>query len=145
MKICLEVDKETKVIKAFIYAPNEANYGEYEKSKGVYNVNCELEDIKLYKSRLVDNKDGTYSIDNSQPRTKEGNEYYERMNNARVKYDEIGKYKAYLNETDYVVSKLQESQLVDSEEDYQALKAKYTDILKKRKEARTKINELQKN
>lgn len=145
MKIYLDFVNNTKVIKGFIYAPKEENYNEYEKQKGIYEVDCELEDIKIYKSRLVDNKDGTYSIDNSQEMIEEGVEYFKKEKEAKEKYDEISKYKAYLNETDYVISKLQESQLVDSEENYKALKEKYADILEKRKEARNKINELQEN
>lgn len=46
----------------------------------------------------------------------------------------------FLTKTDYVIVKLQEAQLED-EEEYQALKLKYADILAKRKQSRKLINE----
>lgn len=52
-------------------------------------------------------------------------------------------YKSYLAETDYVIAKLQEAQLTATDEEYQAMKEEYSEILAKRKEARIKINELE--
>lgn len=52
-------------------------------------------------------------------------------------------YKAYLSDTDYVISKLNELKLED-EDEYETEKANYADVLAKRKEARKKINELTK-
>ena len=63
---------------------------------------------------------------------------------AEVKANEIATLKQYLSDTDYVISKLNELKLED-EAEYEAEKIKYADILKKRKEARVKINELQGN
>ena len=63
---------------------------------------------------------------------------------AEIKANEIATLKQYLSDTDYVISKLNELKLED-EAEYEAEKAKYADILKKRKEARTKINNLQEN
>ena len=63
---------------------------------------------------------------------------------AEVKANEIATLKLYLSDTDYVISKLNELKLED-EAEYEAEKIKYADILKKRKEARVKINELQGN
>lgn len=63
---------------------------------------------------------------------------------AEVKANEIATLKRYLSDTDYVISKLNELKLED-EAEYEAEKIKYADILKKRKEARVKINELQGN
>lgn len=60
----------------------------------------------------------------------------------REKYDEIMNLKNYLASTDYVISKLNELKLEDDEE-YEKTKADYTEVLVKRKEARTKINELE--
>lgn len=60
---------------------------------------------------------------------------------AEVKANEIASLKQYLSDTDYVVAKLNELRL-DDEEEYEAEKAKYSDVLKKRKEARARINEL---
>ena len=56
---------------------------------------------------------------------------------------EIKKLKRYLNDTDYIITKLNEAKIED-EELFNSLKAEYSDILAKRKEARTRINELEK-
>lgn len=61
---------------------------------------------------------------------------------AQLKADEISSLKNYLTETDYVISKLNELKLED-EEEYETEKANYSDVLKKRKEARARINELE--
>ena len=61
---------------------------------------------------------------------------------TEVKTNEIATLKQYLSDTDYVVAKLNELRL-DDEEEYEAEKAKYSDVLKKRKEARAMINELE--
>lgn len=56
---------------------------------------------------------------------------------------EISKYQRYLSDTDYVVAKLQESMVEDTDEDYQKMRNKYSEILEKRKQARKRINELE--
>ena len=56
---------------------------------------------------------------------------------------EIKKLKRYLTDTDYIITKLNEAKIED-EELFNSLKAEYSDILAKRKEARTRINELEK-
>lgn len=61
---------------------------------------------------------------------------------AEVKANEIATLKQYLSDTDYVISKLNELKLED-EAEYEAERAKYSDVLKKRKEARARINELE--
>lgn len=61
---------------------------------------------------------------------------------TEVKTNEIATLKQYLSDTDYVVAKLNELRL-DDEDEYEAEKAKYSDVLKKRKEARAMINELE--
>lgn len=61
---------------------------------------------------------------------------------TEVKTNEIATLKQYLSDTDYIISKLNELKLED-EAEYEAEKAKYSDILKKRKEARVRINELE--
>ena len=55
---------------------------------------------------------------------------------------EIKKLKRYLNDTDYVITKLNEAKIED-EELFNSLKTEYSDILAKRKEARVRINELE--
>lgn len=47
----------------------------------------------------------------------------------------------YLSDTDYVVAKLNELRL-DDEEEYEAAKDEYADVLAKRKAARKRINEI---
>lgn len=59
----------------------------------------------------------------------------------RIKFENaISVEQEFLTRTDYVIVKLQEAQLED-EEEYQALRLKYADILAKRKQARKSINE----
>lgn len=55
---------------------------------------------------------------------------------------EIKKLKRYLNDTDYVITKLNEAKIEDDEL-FNSLKTEYADILTKRKEARVRINELE--
>lgn len=59
-----------------------------------------------------------------------------------VRYNQINEYQQYLNDTDYVITKLNEAKIED-EELFNSLKGKYAEILTKRKEARAKINELE--
>lgn len=59
-----------------------------------------------------------------------------------LKEQEIILLKQYLSDTDYVITKLNEAKIED-EELFNSLKTEYSDILVKRKEARAKINELE--
>ena len=59
-----------------------------------------------------------------------------------VRSNEINAYQQYLNDTDYVITKLNEAKIED-EELFNSLKEKYAEVLTKRKEARAKINELE--
>ena len=59
-----------------------------------------------------------------------------------VRSNEINEYQQYLNDTDYVIAKLNEAKIED-EDLFNSLKEKYAEILTKRKEARAKINELE--
>ena len=59
-----------------------------------------------------------------------------------VRNNQINEYQQYLNDTDYVITKLNEAKIED-EELFNSLKEKYAEILTKRKEARAKINELE--
>lgn len=61
-----------------------------------------------------------------------------------LKENEIDSLKQYLSETDYVITKLNEAKIED-EELFNQLKIEYSNILMKRKEARTRINELETN
>ena len=59
-----------------------------------------------------------------------------------VRSNKINEYQQYLNDTDYVITKLNEAKIED-EVLFNSLKEKYAEILTKRKEARAKINELE--
>lgn len=59
------------------------------------------------------------------------------------KGNQLATLKAYLSETDYVISKLNELKLDDDDGEYEKARAKYAEVLTKRKEARKKINELE--
>ena len=59
-----------------------------------------------------------------------------------VRSIQINEYQQYLNDTDYVITKLNEAKIED-EELFNSLKEKYAEVLTKRKEARAKINELE--
>jgi hypothetical protein len=56
---------------------------------------------------------------------------------------EIKKLKRYLNDTDYVITKLNEAKIEDDDL-FNSLKEQYAEVLIKRKEARVRINELEK-
>lgn len=67
---------------------------------------------------------------------------HETEDSKRMKlHNELNAYQAYLSDTDYVITKLNELKLED-EDEYETEKANYADVLAKRKEARKKINEL---
>lgn len=81
-------------------------------------------------------RDGSLSLEDDPDVVR--NEEYE----AKLRADEIAELKRYLSDTDYVISKLNELKL-EGEEGYEAERADYSDVLKKRKEARARINELE--
>lgn len=60
------------------------------------------------------------------------------------KANQIASYKNYLSSTDYVIAKLNELKLED-ETEFEKAKAEYKEVLAKRKEARAKINELERS
>lgn len=64
----------------------------------------------------------------------------EEYKNAQKEW-EIKKLKRYLNDTDYVITKLNEAKIEDDEE-FNNLKIEYAEVLTKRKEARVRINKL---
>ena len=65
-------------------------------------------------------------------------EEYKQM----MKENQLAELKQYLADTDYVITKLNEAKLED-EEEFNSLKLQYANVLEKRKETRTKINELE--
>lgn len=61
---------------------------------------------------------------------------------AQKKADEISDLKSFLSSTDYVVAKLQELSLTDPD-GFEEARNEYAETLRKRKEARERINELE--
>lgn len=94
------------------------------------------------KSRFTKNDDGTYTLDNSQDYDSDWLAEQESIKAESEKKSTIIELKQYLTDTDYVITKLNELKLED-EDEYETEKAKYADILAKRKECRSKINELE--
>ena len=60
-----------------------------------------------------------------------------------IKETEVSELKNYLSETDYIITKLNEAKIEDDAL-FEELKTKYADELQKRKEARERIKELEK-
>ena len=63
---------------------------------------------------------------------------------AYEKAKKIAEYKKYLQDTDYIVLKIGECLAEGNTEEVTAIKTEYAEQLAKRKEARNKINELEK-
>lgn len=63
---------------------------------------------------------------------------------AQEKAKKIAEYKKYLQDTDYIVLKMGEFLADENTEAVTAIKTEYAEQLAKRKEARDKINELEK-
>lgn len=63
---------------------------------------------------------------------------------AQEKAQQIATYKKYLSDTDYIVLKMGECLADGNTETVTAIKTEYAEQLAKRKEARDKINELEK-
>lgn len=63
---------------------------------------------------------------------------------AQEKANKIAEYKKYLQDTDYIVLKMGECLADGNTEAVTAIKTEYAEQLAKRKEARDKINELEK-
>ena len=63
---------------------------------------------------------------------------------AQEKARQIAEYKKYLQDTDYIVLKMGECLADGNTEAVTAIKTEYAEQLAKRKEARNKINELEK-
>ena len=63
---------------------------------------------------------------------------------AYEKAKKIAEYKKYLQDTDYIVLKIGECLADGNTEEVTAIKTEYAEHLAKRKEARNKINELEK-
>lgn len=133
MKILLLLDENKDTIKDYAYIQGEENYTccdeKLKNGYEVYDIDLDINDFlntsngELYETSLS-------AILNSK----------KCISNKNQK--EIEELKQYLNETDYVITKLNELKLED-EDEYEKAKTEYAEILTKRKEARKKINELE--
>jgi chromosome segregation ATPase len=75
--------------------------------------------------------------------TEEKAEYDEKKRVEKIEA-EISELKAYLSETDYAITKINEVMATGTDEELAEVKAEYAEVLTKRKEARARINELEK-
>lgn len=116
--------------------------GEYEEAEGWRIIDADFGecDVIPYVSRLVD-KDGALSIDNTMPMTAKGKAMAAEANEVKARHDLIESYKKELSDTDYAVTKIAEAQALG--EDVSPLLDEYSEILKRRKELRNKINNLE--
>lgn len=142
MKIQAYIVKQgsKKVIEGVLQLANE----EYEELEGYEIIDVD----EGYE--IIDGKTYVKSIDSEGKATLADLDDFSDYHENRIKDEEerisklteIFELKKYLTDTDYVISKLNELKLED-EEEYEAAKAEYSETLKKRKEARARINELE--
>lgn len=76
--------------------------------------------------------------------TEEEKAEYNKQKRIEAINSEILSNKAYLSDTDYIVTKINEIVATGTEEEIQEVKSQYSEQLSKRKEARVRINELEK-
>lgn len=69
----------------------------------------------------------------------------EEQKAAQEKAKKIAEYKKYLADTDYIILKMGECLADGNTEEVTKIKTEYAEQLAKRKEAREKINEIEKN
>lgn len=111
----------------------------YKKDEGVF---IEVED-DVYEQTFSVSTGYIWKVENGAPVIVEdpdenSQKELKRMNLGNLLCD----YEQYLADTDYIITKLNEAKLEDDAE-FAALKAQYSEQLTKRKEVRSKINELQ--
>lgn len=128
----------TNIIEAHEWNVNEV----YEETEGWEIVDVDgSSEIIPYVSRLVE-KDGKLMVDNSGEMADEGKAVFAKMEADKEKHDLIESYKKELSDTDYVVTKIAETQALG--EDVSSLLDKYSETLRRRKELRKMINSLEK-
>lgn len=111
----------------------------YKKDESVF---VEVEDDLYNKTFSVDTG-YIWKVENGVPVIVEDTDENEKKELKRLKLSNLlCDYKQYLADTDYIITKLNEAKLEDDAE-FEAMKAQYSEQLSKRKEARSKINELQ--
>lgn len=133
---------KVKLLNAGVIEAHEWNADEvYEETEGweIVDVGGDAE-IVPYVSRLVE-KDGKLTVDNSGEMADEGKAVLSKMKADKEKHDLVEAYKKELSDTDYVTAKMAEAQALG--EDMASLIEEYGGVLKRRKELRKLINELE--
>lgn len=111
----------------------------YKKDESVF---VEVEDDLYNKTFSVDTG-YIWKVENGVPVIVEDTDENEKRELKRINLNNLlCDYEQYLSDTDYIITKLNEAKLEDDEE-FNTMKAQYSEQLTKRKEARSKINELQ--
>lgn len=111
----------------------------YKKDESVF---VEVEDDLYNKTFSVDTG-YIWKVENGVPVIVEDTDENEKRELKRLKLSNLlCDYKQYLADTDYIITKLNEAKLEDDAE-FETMKDQYSEQLSKRKEARSKINELQ--
>lgn len=111
----------------------------YKKDESVF---VEVED-DLYNRTFSVDTGYIWKVENGVPVIVEDTDENEKRELKRLKLNNLlCDYEQYLADTDYIITKLNEAKLEDDAE-FEVMKAQYSEQLSKRKEARSKINELQ--
>ena len=111
----------------------------YKKDESVF---IEVEDDLYNKTFSVDTG-YIWKVENGVPVIVEDTDEDEKRELKRMNLNNLlCDYEQYLADTDYIITKLNEAKLEDDAE-FEVMKAQYSEQLLKRKEARSKINELQ--
>lgn len=112
----------------------------YKKDESVF---VEVED-DVYERTFSVNTGYIWKVENGTPVIVEDPDENSQKELKRINLNNLlCDYEQYLIDTDYIITKLNEAKLEDGAE-FETMKAQYSEQLTKRKEARSKINELQK-
>lgn len=111
----------------------------YKKDESVF---VEVEDDLYNKTFSVDTG-YIWKVENGVPVIVEDPDENSQKELKRMNLNnQLCDFQQYLTDTDYIITKLNEAKLEDDTE-FETMKAQYSEQLTKRKEARSKINELQ--
>lgn len=111
----------------------------YKKDESVF---VEVEDDLYNKTFSVDTG-YIWKVESGVPVIVEDTDENEKRELKRINLNNLlCDYEQYLADTDYIITKLNEAKLEDDAE-FETMRAQYSEQLSKRKEARSKINELQ--
>ena len=128
----LYYDKETGFV-------SERYPHNYKKDESVF---IEVED-DVYEQTFSVSTGYIWKVENGAPVIVEDPDENSQKELKRINLNNLlCDYEQYLADTDYIITKLNEAKLEDDIE-FETLKAQYSEQLAKRKEVRSKINELQ--